>query len=62
MSADPAVRGTNSTEDENGVDRARALCAEALQICDELGVSPEIGARLQEVIMALEKSSNLRSA
>ena len=62
MSADPAVRGTNGTEDEPSADRARALCAEALHICDELGVSPEIGARLQEVITALEKSSNLPSA
>jgi hypothetical protein len=57
MSADPAVQGTNCTEDEHSADRARALCAEALQICDELGLSPEIGARLQEVITALEKSS-----
>lgn len=36
------------------IDRARSLCAEALEICDTLNVSPEIGARLQEVIGALE--------
>ncbi len=57
MSADPAVRDTNSTGDENSVDRARALCAEALKICDALQLSPEIGARLEEVINALEESS-----
>ncbi len=62
MSADPAVRGTNNSEDQSSLDRARALCAEALQICDELGLSPEIGARLQEVITALEKGSDERAA
>ena len=61
MSADPAVRDTNSSEDEHSVDRARALCAEALQICDALQLSPEIGARLEEVVTALEKSTSVRS-
>ena len=62
MLADPAVQGANRTEDEHSADRAHVLCAEALQICDELGLSPEIGARLQEVITALEKSAKERSA
>jgi hypothetical protein len=36
------------------IEQARELCAEALEICDSLNVSPEIGARLQEVLDAFE--------
>jgi len=56
MSADTAVRDSNNTENERSIDRARALCAEALEICDALELSPEFGARLQEVISAFEES------
>ena len=57
MSANSAVRGTNGNPDGQSIDRARALCAEALEICDALDLSPEIGARLEEVISALDESS-----
>ena len=58
MSADPSVRDSNGTDDENTIDRAHALCAEALKICDALELSPDIGARLEEVITALGKRLN----
>ena len=54
MSAGSAERA-NATDE--GIDRVLALCAEALEISDGLNVSPEIGARLQEVICALEAAS-----
>lgn len=60
MSAGTAVRDSNGTEIENSIERACALCAEALRICDALELSPEIGARLEEVITALEGSSRER--
>lgn len=60
MSADSAVHDSNSTE-KPSVDHAIAFCAKALEICDALDLSPEIGARLQEVIHALEESSIGRS-
>lgn len=55
MSADPSVCDSNNRGDEPRIEQARALCAEALQICDALELSPEIGARLQDVIIALEE-------
>lgn len=61
MSANSAARNSNGTADEkNAIDRAHALCAEALKICDALELSPDIGARLEDVITALEESSNQR--
>ncbi|HMI41044.1 MAG TPA: hypothetical protein VK485_07430 [Sphingomicrobium sp.] len=36
------------------IERAIALCTEALAICDALKLSQEIGARLQHVICSLE--------
>ena len=62
MALESAVRDSNSAENEHSIDRARALCAEALEICDALELSPEIGARLHEIISALEESSRLRSS
>ena len=59
MPVDSAVCNSAGPGSEKSVDRARLLCREALDICDELGLSPEIGARLQEVITALEKTSKL---
>ncbi len=40
---------------EPTADRALALLAEALQIIDALGSCPDIGARLHEIIEALEE-------
>ena len=57
MSAGSAVQDSNDTASDRSVNRAIALCAEALEICDALDVTPEIGARLQEVINALQDSS-----
>jgi hypothetical protein len=44
-----------ATMGECSVERAKALCTEALEICDALDLSPEIGARLQHVICSLEE-------
>ncbi len=56
MSAGSTVRESNGTDSKPDIGRARALCVEALEICDELKLSPQIGARLQEVINALDES------
>ena len=56
MSAGSTVRESNGTDSKPDIRRARALCVEALEICDELNLSPQIGARLQEVINALDES------
>ena len=61
MPVDSVIRNSAGPGSENSIDRARLLCREALDICDELGLSPEIGARLQEAIAALEKTSIKRS-
>lgn len=53
MSADSAVQGTGEGIPEPSVDRALALLTEALAVVDALNGSPEIGARLQEVIELL---------
>jgi len=57
MPVDSAARKSDGPGSENSIDRARALCAEALKICDALQLSPEIGARLEEVISALDEGS-----
>jgi hypothetical protein len=44
---------------EPGVERALALCTEALEICDALQLSGVIGARLQHVISSLEEVPRL---
>ena len=56
MSAGSTVREANGTDSKPSIARARALCVEALEICDALSLSREIGARLQEVITALDES------
>ena len=56
MSAGSTVRDANESDSKPSIERARVLCAEALEICDALNLSPEIGARLQEVINALDES------
>jgi hypothetical protein len=49
-SEDP-VGGRSSTEFE----RAIAYLKEAQSLLDKIGASPEIGARLEEVIIAIEE-------
>jgi hypothetical protein len=48
------VRDVPGPDRKQRIEQARELCAEALEICDSLNVSPEIGARLQEVLDAFE--------
>jgi hypothetical protein len=55
MSAGSTVRESRGTDSKPDIERARALCAEALEICDALNLPPEIGARIQEAISALEQ-------
>lgn len=43
------------------MERALALLAEALEIVDALNLSPEIGARVQEAISALEECSGAKA-
>lgn len=62
MSADSAARDSARVRNKQTIDRARTLCAEALEICDALELSPQIGARLQEVISDLEEISKVPGA
>ena len=54
MSAGSTVLDSNESDRKPRIERARDLCAEALEICDALNLSPDIGAKLQEVINALD--------
>jgi hypothetical protein len=54
MSVRSAVQDSDDKGSNPRIEQALALCTEALEICDALDVSPEIGARLQDVIGALE--------
>ena len=56
MSASPKVRPSNGIDGEPSIERARALCAEALAICDALNLPREIAAKVQETITAIEQS------
>jgi len=56
MSADSTVRNSNEPDSEPGIERARELCAEALEICDRLNLSNEIGAKIQEAIAAIDNT------
>lgn len=49
-----APDGSGSAGNE-GVQRVLALIAEAIEIVDELSLSPEIGAKLQEAINAIDE-------
>jgi hypothetical protein len=57
------IRMTAATQDAGGssigptVGRVLSLLQQALQMLDEMGDCPELGARLQEVIDALEERS-----
>ena len=57
-----AVRDAGGAPGDQTVERVQALFAEALEIVDALKISPEVGARLQEAISALEESSRKHRA
>lgn len=57
MPSESAVNDASGAPGVQSVERALALLAEALEIVDALNMSPEIGARLQEAVSALEESS-----
>ena len=57
MPSESAVQDESGAPRDQSVERALALLAEALEIVDGLNMSPEIGARLQEAISALEEGS-----
>ena len=50
------VRDSFGSDTKPDIERARALCAEALEICDSLNLSHEIGAKIQEAITAIDQS------
>lgn len=56
MPSESAVPDASGVSGNQSVERVLALLAEALEIVDALNMFPEIGARLQEVISALDKS------
>ena len=55
MQADSAIQGANNTPENQGVEQVLGLLADALGIVDAFKLSPEIGARLQEAISAIEE-------
>lgn len=60
MPSEQAVQGAScAPEDQNlerVLERVLALLADALETADASKLSPEIGAKLQEVITAIEES------
>lgn len=56
MSAQPAGSTAILAKEQN-IGQVIALCERALEICDALGIAPQIGARLQEVIDALDEAA-----
>ena len=57
MQADSAVQGANDTPGNQGVEQVLGHLAEAIGIVDALKLSPEIGAKLQEAISAIEEGA-----
>jgi hypothetical protein len=54
MPSESVARNESGAPTDRSVERALALLAEALEIVDALNLSPNVGARLQEAISALE--------
>ena len=54
MPSKQAVQGASGAPEDQNVERVLALLADALNTVDELKLAPEIGAKLQEVITAIE--------
>lgn len=55
MPSQSTVPDGSGSAGNDGVERVLALIAEALKIVDELNLSPEIGAKLQEAINAIDE-------
>lgn len=56
MPSEQAVQGASCAPEDKNVERVLALLADALETADASRLSPEIGAKLQEVITAIEES------
>jgi hypothetical protein len=52
----PATQDINGKSGNPSREQLLAYLSDALKLVDELNLSPEIGARLQEVIGAIEQS------
>jgi len=61
MPSESAGQDSSGAAGDQSVERALALLAEALEIVDALNLSPEIGARVQEAISALEECSGAKA-
>jgi hypothetical protein len=55
MPSESAAPDESAAESQN-IEKIRALLTEALEIVDNHNLSPEIGAKVQEAISALESS------
>ncbi len=60
-SAGSTVRESNRTDSKPDIGRARALCLEALEICEASNLPRQIGAKLQEVVDALDESEKTKA-
>ena len=56
MPSEQAAPGASGAPENQTVERMLALLADALQTADALKLPPEIGAKLQEVITAIEET------
>ncbi len=54
MPSESAARDANGPPGDQNVERVLALLTEALGIVDALGLSPDIGAKIQEALGSLE--------
>ena len=54
MPSEQAAQGGSGAPEDQRLERVLGLLADALVIVDALKLSPEIGARLEEVINAIE--------
>lgn len=61
MTAGSAAHDASPPADRS-VEQALAHLVEALEIVDALNLSPEIGARVQEAISALEECAEARAS
>ena len=56
MPSEQAAQGASGAPEDQTVERLMTLLADALAIADALKLSPEIAAKLQEVIVVIEES------
>ena len=57
MPSEQAAQDASGVPDNQAVERVLAILADALQTVDDLKLPPQIGAKLQEVIVAIEESA-----